>query len=84
MPIAFSAFGRELQLTGAYRRDADPAAFDLAVSWSQEMQTLLDGNSLRCHPVHQLDGRWEGIIEGLRMLQSGEVRGEKLVVSILE
>jgi hypothetical protein len=48
------------------------------------MQKLLDAGKLKHHPVRQLDGRWDAIIEGLDMLKRGEVRGHKLVVRIAD
>jgi hypothetical protein len=32
--------------------------------------------------LRELEGGWEAIIEGLEMLRKGEVRGQKLVVSL--
>lgn len=46
------------------------------------MHNLLDTGRVKPHPVKQLDGGWDAILEGLGMLQRNEVRGHKLVVEI--
>ena len=67
-----------------YSRDANPVMFAICCRWAVAMQKLLDAGKLKHHPVRQLDGRWDAIIEGLDMLKRGEVRGHKLVVRIAD
>jgi hypothetical protein len=38
---------------------------------------------IRTHPVRVVDGGFEAILEGLKILKRGEVSGEKLVVRLL-
>ena len=82
MPMTYEVMGHEVKLDGVYHRDANPAAFDLGVRWRQEVQNLLDQGRLRCHPVREVPGKWEGIIKGLDMLKGGQVRGQKLMVRV--
>ena len=56
--------------------------FAICCRWAVEMQKWLDAGKLKRHPVRQLDGSWNAIIEGLDMLKRGEARGHKLVVRI--
>ena len=69
-----------------YSREANRELFDVTVRFTGEMQALLDKNLIRPHPVRRVQGErwWEGILDGLAMLQRGEVRGQKLVVRIAE
>ncbi|KAH7329709.1 alcohol dehydrogenase GroES-like domain-containing protein [Stachybotrys elegans] len=82
MPITYAMFGNEVQLKGIYHRDADPRKLDIAMRWCKEVQSLVDQGRLRCHPVREVPGKWQGIIQGLNMLKNGQVRREKLVVRI--
>lgn len=82
MPMTYVVMGQEVKLTGVYHRDADLTKFELGVRWRQEVQTLLDEGRLKCHPVREIPGKWDGIVQGLDMLKTGQVRGQKLVVRI--
>lgn len=67
----------------SYSRDANQELFDVTTRVAGEMQALLDANLIKTHPIQQMPGeQWEGIMNGLAMLQRGEVRGQKLVVRI--
>ena len=67
----------------SYSREANQELFDVTVQVTGEMQALLDANMVKPHPVREVTGQqWEGIADGLGMLQRGEVRGQKLVVRI--
>ncbi|KAL0930693.1 alcohol dehydrogenase GroES-like domain-containing protein [Colletotrichum truncatum] len=81
-PIAYVMSGQEVKLNGVFHRPADASKFDLAVRWRQEVQNLLDQKRLRCHPVREIPGKWDGIVKGLDMLKAGEVRGKKLVIRL--
>ena len=65
-----------------YSRKANWDFHAIAATWTKEMQTLLDNKSITTQPIHEVDGKFEGVIKALEMLQSGEVKGEKLVVRI--
>ncbi|RYP50276.1 hypothetical protein DL768_004170 [Monosporascus sp. mg162] len=65
-----------------YSCDANRDAFDICARWAMDMQGLLDNGLIETHPIRELEGRWDGILQGLQMLQKGEVRGEKLVVRL--
>ena len=82
MLMTYVVMGREVKLDGVYHRDADPAKLDLGARWSQEVQKLADQGHLKCHPVREVPGKWQGIIQGLEMLRGGQVRGQKLVVRV--
>ncbi|OCL13417.1 putative zinc binding dehydrogenase [Glonium stellatum] len=65
-----------------YTRAASSDLFEMGKQWVREMQSLLDAGLLVTHPIREVPGQWQGIIEGLAELQNGTVRGEKLVVSL--
>lgn len=66
----------------AYSREANVEAYNITARWTAEMQVALDGGLVRAHPVREIPGGLEGIIDGLGLLQRGEVRRQKLVVRI--
>ncbi|KAI1768456.1 GroES-like protein [Hypoxylon sp. FL1150] len=65
-----------------YSRKANPALHAVAARWARELQPVLDAGHIATQPIREVPGRFEGIITALEMLQKGEVKGEKLVVSI--
>ena len=81
-PIAYEIFGKELELSRGYERPASRESRAAAVRWFKMFQALLDRGKLRAHPVKVLPGRFEGILDGLKMLKSGSVSGQKLIVSL--
>ncbi|KAF2761847.1 alcohol dehydrogenase GroES-like domain-containing protein [Pseudovirgaria hyperparasitica] len=86
-PLGYTLFGSEVQLQGAYHRDADHTKMELGQRWRDEVQQLVDHGQLKCHPPRELSnephGRWESIIQGLEMLKAGEVHAQKLVVRLM-
>ncbi|KAG6003603.1 putative secondary metabolism biosynthetic enzyme, partial [Claviceps maximensis] len=82
MPLAYAIWGKEIKLRDLYYRKADPTKLELGIRWRHEIQMLLDKGQIKCHPVREVLGRWNGIIQGLNMLKAKQVRGQKLVVRI--
>jgi NADPH:quinone reductase-like Zn-dependent oxidoreductase len=81
--MGFEGLGARIDLGDTpYSRDANPRLAAICAAWTEEMQWALDAGQIRCHPIREVAGRWEGILEGLELLQKGEVRGQKLVVRI--
>ena len=68
----------------SYSRDASQELFGVTTRVAGEMQALVDADLIKSHPIREVPGRWEGVVDGLAMLQRGEVRGQKLVVRIAE
>ena len=81
--MGFEGFGHRVALgENTYSREANMELYRRGDEWAAEMQALLDQGLIKPHPVRQVGGQWEGIIEGLGMLQRAEVRGQKLVVRV--
>ena len=82
--MAYKVSGKELRFSGGYERPASRESRAAAVRWFKMFQTLLDQGILRAHPVRLLPGGFEGVLHGLKMLKSGIVSGQKLVVSLAD
>lgn len=82
MPLTYVVMGHEVMLDEPYHRDADPSKVELGARWALEVQRLVDEGRLKCHPVREVPGRWQGVIKGLDMLKNGQVRRQKLVVRL--
>ncbi|MCJ1323142.1 hypothetical protein MMC15_008495 [Xylographa vitiligo] len=65
-----------------YTRKKNPELHAIGSQWTKDIQSLLDQGLLTTQPVREVDGQFEGIIKALEMLQSGEVKGEKLAVKV--
>lgn len=81
--MGFEGLGARIDLGDTpYSREANPELAAVCASWTAEMQWALDAAKIRCHPIREVPGQWEGILEGLELLQRGDIRGQKLVVRI--
>ncbi|KAK7739674.1 putative secondary metabolism biosynthetic enzyme [Cytospora paraplurivora] len=83
--MGFEGLGLDIDLgSTVHSRKANPHLFEVTVKWTKEMQWSLDRGLVKSHPVREVFGGWEGIIDGMSALQRGEVKGEKLVVRLSE
>ncbi|KAL4923307.1 zinc-binding alcohol dehydrogenase family protein [Aspergillus undulatus] len=81
--MGFQILGVDVNLgDSTYTRLADQKLFAIGTQWAREIQALMESGQLKAHPLRELPGGWDAIIEGLEMLRKGEVRGQKLVVEI--
>ena len=76
--------GHRLALDFGYERDEDLEMRKFGVGWYRSIQWLLDQGRLKPHPLRVLTGRFEAILEGIELLKSFAVSGQKLVVRIAE
>ncbi|EAW09121.1 zinc-binding alcohol dehydrogenase family protein [Aspergillus clavatus NRRL 1] len=74
--------GHRLELDYGYERAADPEMRQFGIRWYRSIQWLLSKGQLKPHPLRVLPGRFDAILQGIEMLKSKSVSGEKLVVSI--
>lgn len=82
--MGYETLGLDVRIPGStmYTRPSRSEAFERGQQWAAEMQRMLDEGLVKPHPIRELQGRWEGVLNGLVMLQESQVRGEKLVVRI--
>lgn len=83
--MAYEGLGQDVQLganSSRYWRNSNPSLFASCLRWRDEVQRLLDTGLLKHHPLREIPGKWTGIIEGMVLLKSGQIRGQKLVVRI--
>lgn len=81
--MGFQILGVDLNLgASTYTRPADQKLMDIGMQWAREMEALIKSRQIKAHPLRELPGGWDAIIEGLEILRKGEVRGQKLVVRI--
>jgi NADPH:quinone reductase-like Zn-dependent oxidoreductase len=81
-PLALEVFGKAVELSRGYERPANKEKRTVAVRWFQMFQRLLDDGKLRVPPVKVLSPGFESILDGLILLQSGSISGQKLVVPV--
>nr|QQW45475.1 trans-acting enoylreductase CalK' [Aspergillus stellatus] len=81
--MGFQVLGVDINLgDSTYTRLGDQKLFTIGTQWAREFETLMATGQLKAHPLRELPGGFDAIIEGLNMLRKGEVRGQKLVVKI--
>ncbi len=76
-----SIFGEEINWPAPYAREGSPEAVAFASKLFAVLQKLLDTGKLRNHPLRVLEGDLGTVLEGLELLKSGTISGEKIVVS---
>lgn len=76
---ALEIFGKAISLGKGYDSVGSAELYDFAVGWYQVFQELMDEGKLRAHPVNLVEGRFEGVKEGIKLLGTGSVSGKKLV-----
>ena len=81
--MGFEGEGYDVDLDHSiYTRKANPELHSISSHWAKEMQSLLDRDLIITQQIQEVGGHFEGVIRALEMLQSGEVKGKKLVVRV--
>jgi NADPH:quinone reductase-like Zn-dependent oxidoreductase len=78
--LGYEGLGEDVLLSKGYESTADPEKLALAVKFFRVFQRLLDEGMLKTHPIRKLEGGLPGVVQGLQLLKSGSVSGEKLAV----
>lgn len=82
MIVGLAASGKQIALADGYERDANPEYRTLVAAWFRTIQRFLDAGKIKAHPLKVLPGGFEGILEGLKVLENKGTSGEKLVVFV--
>ncbi|KAI1172040.1 GroES-like protein [Nemania sp. FL0916] len=80
--MVLTIFGRKVALDGEYGRDARPEDRRLGAQAFTAVQSLLDRGLIDTHPVKVMSGGWEGVMEGVGIVRSQALSGQKLVYSV--
>ncbi|KAF3480349.1 putative zinc-binding dehydrogenase family oxidoreductase [Arthroderma uncinatum] len=60
-------------------REPAPELKEFAKSWFTTVQELLDQGKLKTHPLRVMDGGFPAILDGLELLKTKQVSGQKLI-----
>ncbi|KAI1375294.1 hypothetical protein F4677DRAFT_422296 [Hypoxylon crocopeplum] len=71
--MALEVFGEEVILPDGYWRSPSAEKKDEAVCFIRLFEKLLNAGKIQPHPVQVLPPGFEGVLEGLAFLQSGNV-----------
>lgn len=74
----FGGFGE------GYERNGDEALREYGQKWKVMMNELVKEGNFIDIPIQILPGRFQGILDGIKMLESRKVSGKKLVVKVEE
>jgi hypothetical protein len=77
-----SIHGKGVPLADGYEKPVSKEQTATGIETYKSVQKVMDQRKLKAHPVRLLDGRFEAVLKGLRMLEKKEVHGEKLVVRL--
>lgn len=81
--LAAEVYGEEISLGHVgYDRSVSREKHQLAVQYTQMIQRVLDQRRLKVHPIELLPGGLQGVIRGLKVLETSGVSGKKLVAVI--
>lgn len=79
----YEANGKVLHLgREPYMREYSAERHELGRQATREVQFLVDRGLVKCHPVREIEGGWQGILDGFDLLRAGRVRRQKLVVRV--
>jgi NADPH:quinone reductase-like Zn-dependent oxidoreductase len=74
--------GKGVQVEGEYGKPPSEEERAKGIEVYQSVQRLVDARRLRVHPLRVLNAGFEGIMEGLKMLDQKIIHGEKVVVKL--
>lgn len=80
--MGLTLFGKKVALDGVYGRDAQPLDRQMAAEMFPQVQKLVDQGLLGTHPVKSMQGGWKGVIQGVDMIRSQTMSGQKLVYAV--
>ncbi|KAG2002048.1 hypothetical protein GB937_009813 [Aspergillus fischeri] len=80
--LSLTMYDQPIPWKRPFKRDARPQDWEFAKSWFQIAQKIIDAGEIR-PPMSEVRAcGWDGIPEGLGLLQRGEVSGRKLVYEV--
>jgi hypothetical protein len=79
--IAYSAMGEPVQKKPAYDKPGQPAHFEFAKGWVEEVDRLLAQKKLKVHRIRRGKGL-EEVFDGMDLMRKGKVSGQKLVYTL--
>ena len=71
--------GKEIALGNGYEREPNLDHFKFGQKWFRTVQNLLDEGKLKPHPMRAAESGFEGILQGLDILRTQAISGQKLV-----
>ncbi|OBT93212.1 hypothetical protein VE01_08819 [Pseudogymnoascus verrucosus] len=80
--MVLTMFGGRVALDGEYAREASAVDRTLSAKIFAATQTLLDNGRIKSHPIRVLADSWAGVIQGVDIIRTGAVSGQKLVVRV--
>ncbi|KAF5857796.1 hypothetical protein ETB97_005248 [Aspergillus alliaceus] len=80
--MVLTMFGGRVALDGEYAREASAADRALSAKIFAAIQTLLDNGRIKSHPVRVLADSRAGVIQGVDIIRTGAISGQKLVVRV--
>lgn len=80
--MALTIFGHKVALDGEYGRAARPEDRVFGAQAFKAVQGFLDRGLFGAHPVKALPGGWKGVVEGVDIIRSQAMSGQKLVYSV--
>jgi aspyridone synthetase trans-acting enoyl reductase len=78
--VAFTMYGKAM--TKPFRRDARPQDRSFAEMWYVHVQSLLNSDEVRTHPLLEEEGGLKGVATGADKGRKGMVKGVKLVYAV--
>ncbi|CAG8902794.1 unnamed protein product [Penicillium egyptiacum] len=80
--LALTVFGRKVDIDGEYSRDARPDDHRFAAELTVSVQALLDQGKFDTHPIKVMTGGWDGVKDGVDMIRTQAMSGQKLVYPV--
>ncbi|KAH8651295.1 putative zinc-binding dehydrogenase family oxidoreductase [Xylariales sp. PMI_506] len=80
--LGYTVLGQAVSWPEPFTRETDAGLREFGVDWFDTVQRLLDEGTIKPHPVKVVNGGFEGVGDGLELLQQKQVSGHKLVCAV--
>ena len=74
--------GEDIAWPEPHGRPANPGLKEFCIEWTRTLQTLLDRNLIRTHPLVVRDTGLEGVLGGFADIRAKKVSGQKLIYTL--
>ncbi|KAL8747962.1 MAG: hypothetical protein Q9190_000226 [Brigantiaea leucoxantha] len=74
--------GKRIGWGPPFEQEGDAETREFGLRWFRDAQKLLDEGKIKLHPLRSMPGGFQGVLDGMELLRTKQVSGQKLVYSV--